>query len=216
MKRRTTRGIFASVVAMWIVALWGLNVGAVENRFDASDVQNCITDDTGELPTPLACPSPEETSASPSASGSKTATPTTRPSSASPTGSSTASPKGSSTASPTQSSSPTPTPSPSRTEPADKTYNSSVSIKYRGQAFNGHVGSRSKRCQGRRDVTVKKVKRGRDAKATQVQTGRGGDWRARSQNAEGKYYAKVKATAFTARDGSTINCRGARSRAISV
>ncbi|HYI45603.1 MAG TPA: hypothetical protein VE174_09145 [Actinomycetota bacterium] len=212
MKRRTIRGILATVVALWVVALWALNVGAEENRAAESEMTHspCITpdpDDPPIIPEDLYCHTPTPT---PTPTPTKTPTPTpTR--SATPTPTPTPS---SSSASP--SSSPTPTPTPSRTEPPDQTFNSSISIKYEGRAFSGAVSSRGSRCEGRRDVAVKKVKRGRDKVVKRVQTGRGGQWRARSQNAKGRYYAKAKATAFTGRDGAQIDCRGARSKTIRV
>ena len=208
MKRRTIRGILATVVALWVVALWALNVGAVEPQVPtrARTHTPCLTPAPPGTTTPPACP-PEPTP-TPTPTPTRTPTPTpTRSTTPTPTPSS-------SSASPTPT--PTPTPTPSRTEPADQTFTSTISIEYEGRAFSGAVSSRGGRCEGRRDVAVKKVKRGRDKVVKRAQSGRGGQWRARSRNAEGRYYATVKATAFTGRDGAQINCRGGRSKTIRV
>lgn len=216
MKRRTTRGIFVAVLVMWVVALWGLSVGAVQPRPAAAQLdqldQVCETVEGGPTIDPEdECPTPSNTSASPSKSSSSSSRPptTSSPSSASPTGSSSPSSTGTGSPSPTGTQSPTPPP------PSIKEYNSSVTIRYRGGGFRGRVRSSSDRCEPTRSVVVKRVKRGRDEAVGKTRTDQAGSWQVRS-SAKGKYYAKVKAKSYAGRNNRTIKCKPARSRTITV
>jgi hypothetical protein len=67
-------------------------------------------------------------------------------------------------------------------------------------------------------VMVKKATRGPrpDPVVARTTSDQSGAWQARVPKAEGKFYAKAKSSSVAGRDGSTIKCRGARSRTISV
>ena len=216
MKRRTTRGIFLAVLVMWVVALWGLSVGAVEQNRGASqiqlpDQQTCTTVGGKTIDPQTTCPTPSNTSASPSRSSSSSSRPpTSSPTGASPTGS--GSPSSTGTSSPTPSGSQPTTPPP----PSIKEYNSSVTIRYRGGSFSGRVRSSSDRCEARRSIVVKHVKRGKDETFDNAKTDQAGTWQRRAARANGKFYAKVKKKTLSGRDNRTIVCKSARSRTITV
>jgi hypothetical protein len=90
----------------------------------------------------------------------------------------------------------------------------SIAYKERKNAFAGAVSSGNNRCKAARRVTVKRVKRGKDATVGKDRTNRRGKYRVGERNPDGRYYAKVARKSFAGRNNTTIVCKGARSRTI--
>jgi hypothetical protein len=73
--------------------------------------------------------------------------------------------------------------------------------------FKGSVGSARKRCQTFREVTVKKVRRGRPNRVIgRDNSNRAGNWQLRRRARRGRFYAVVLRKVFTAGNGDTIIC----------
>jgi hypothetical protein len=209
MRRRSAQAILIGVVIVWAIGLWVLNVGAREIFNSPQHSQTPCTATVGPVSLPPGCGG----SASPSPSPSPTR------GTASPTGGQTQSPRESPTQtgspSPTRSPSPTASPSPTQSPtPTVQQQPSKISIAYRRRAFNGRVRS-SNRCEPRRRVVLKRVKRGRDQNVAQDLTNRTGRWKIRMPNPRrGRYYATVNVKTVTGPGNSRTRCRRARSRKI--
>ena len=142
-------------------------------------------------------------SASPSASASRCTVPV-GPLCPSPRPSDSATPSGS--GSPSSTASPSGSPGPGGQEE----HRSRVTIRYTGLAFKGAVKSVGK-CEPRREVVVRKIRRGPDAVIGRDTTNSRGGWKVAERNAKpGRYYAKVLKRVFTQSDVQ-ITCKGARS-----
>jgi hypothetical protein len=208
MRRRSARAILIAVIVVWAFGLWVLNVGAEEIFGRPLSLQT-----TCQVTTPVPIPPGCTVPSSPSPSPSPTRT------TASPTGGQTQSPRESPTQtgspSPTRSPSPTASPSPTQSPtPTVQQQPSRISIAYRRRAFNGRVRS-SNRCEPRRRVVLKRVKRGRDQNVAQDLTNRTGRWKIRMPNPRrGRYYATVNVKTVTGPGNSRTRCRRARSRKI--
>jgi hypothetical protein len=208
MRRRSARAILIAVIVVWAFGLWVLNVGAEEIFGRPLSLQT-----TCQVTTPVPIPPGCTVPSSPSPSPSPTRT------TASPTGGQTQSPRESPTQtgspSPTRSPSPTASPSPTQSPtPTVQQQPSRISIAYRRRAFNGRVRS-SNRCEPRRRVVLKRVKRGRDQNVAQDLTNRTGRWKIRMPNPRpGRYYATVDVRRVTGPGDSRTRCRQARSRKI--
>lgn len=99
----------------------------------------------------------------------------------------------------------------------DVTCRSTVTIAYdegRRDKFKGKVGSAEPMCKRARDVTVKKVERGRDLSVGKAVTNAKGKYRVPARNGNGRFYAKVSKATVENDDGETVRCRGARSKTI--
>lgn len=198
-QKQRARIILALVAALWGATVWGLTTGRFTGG-DPATAQTCHTNTAipiGQCPTP----SRASGSATPSASGSPSRTPSSSPSSARPT--------------PTPT--PTPTPSPSQTTPPPPSVDredSDISIAYRQGSFEGRVSSDRARCESGRKVTLKRVKKGKDAAAGRDRTNRKGKYGVRERNARGRYYAQVARKQYAGRNNKTIVCKAARSRTI--
>ena len=85
---------------------------------------------------------------------------------------------------------------------------SNISIRYskRRNRFRGSVGSAEQECQVGRRVTVKKVRRGRDAVMGRTLTNDLGNWTLRKKVRRGRFYANVAKKTFVASNGDTVNC----------
>jgi hypothetical protein len=216
MKRRSARAILIGVVVVWAVGLWMLNVGAAE-VFGGSAAQATPCEITEPIPLPPGCeespsPSPSDSqSTSPSRTTSSPTRTTSSPTSQSPSPSRSPSPSPSrTTQSPTPSSTQTTPPPPSLQE-----VDSRITIAHRREGFLGRVSSRNNRCERRRRVVLKRVKRGRDKTVSRDLTNRRGKWKIRMPNPRrGRYYATVNAKSFAGRNNRTIRCKRARSRRI--
>ncbi|HYO61553.1 MAG TPA: hypothetical protein VEU29_06615 [Actinomycetota bacterium] len=97
--------------------------------------------------------------------------------------------------------------------------NSTVTIAYeagKNPKFTGKVGSDEPMCKRARNVTVKKLKRGKDATFGKAVTNARGKYTvpSRNDNLRGRFYARVAKATVENDDGQTITCLGARSRAI--
>ena len=94
---------------------------------------------------------------------------------------------------------------------------STISIAYEsGKApkFTGKVGSAEPMCKRARDVTVKKIKKGKDATVGKATTNAKGNYVVPSRNPRGRFYAKVSKSTTENDDGQTVTCQAARSRVI--
>lgn len=94
---------------------------------------------------------------------------------------------------------------------------STITIAYesgKARKFTGKVGSDEPTCKRARDVTVKKLKRGKDRAVGKAVTNAKGKYSVPSRRAKGRFYAKVAKATVENGDGETITCQGARSRAI--
>ncbi|HEX2296581.1 MAG TPA: hypothetical protein VHN37_14910 [Actinomycetota bacterium] len=99
----------------------------------------------------------------------------------------------------------------------DRTCKSTVTIAYdggRNAKFTGKVGSDEPMCRRARDVTVLKVKRGKDARVGKAVTNARGRYTVPARQANGRFYAKVSAATTENDEGQTVRCQSARSRAI--
>ena len=91
-----------------------------------------------------------------------------------------------------------------------------VSINRDRRHFRGQVTSEDDRCVSRRNVTLRKVRRGPDAGVGRTSTDDQGNWTIRKARARGRFYVKVARSSFTDLDGVQITCAAARSRTIRV
>lgn len=80
--------------------------------------------------------------------------------------------------------------------------------------FTGKVGSPAAECKRARDVTVKKIKRGPDQRIGKAVTNARGKYTVPARNGKGRFYATVAKSTAEDRNGTTINCQAAKSRAI--
>lgn len=143
------------------------------------------------VPLPPLCPSPTSSgSASPTPTASRSASPT-------PTAS--------------RSSSPSPSGSPAPRESHDSTV--TISYSDRHGIFSGRVSSVSK-CESRRVVALRRVRKGADPFVFKDVTDSAGRWKIDESRANGRYYAKVSKRVFTEEDGTEVTCESARSRTI--
>lgn len=203
--KQRARLILVLVVGLWGATVWGLTTGAFTGGEPAA-AQTCHNIDdipVGQCPAPASGSASPTGSATPSRSPSASRTPTPTPSSPSPR--------------PTQSSSPSPSPSGSTPPPPSvQEADSDISIAYdaRRNSFKGRVTSGKARCETGRRVTIKKVKKGKDATAGRDRTNRRGKWSLRERNPRGRYYAKVAEKSYAGNNNRTIICKAARSRTI--
>jgi len=145
---------------------------------------------TGLDPQPSASPSPSPSN-SPSPAASASASP---------------SPSASATASPSPG--PTLTPPP---PPENERATSTITFKYGAkERARGRVSSSDSRCEDRRNVVVKKVRRGRDKVVRRTFTDSSGAWKTGGTLAPGRYYAQAQRTQTTTSTG-TFTCVKARS-----
>lgn len=99
----------------------------------------------------------------------------------------------------------------------DQKCKSTITIAFRsGRApkFKGKVGSPEAMCEKARNVTVKKVKRGRDARIGKAVTNAKGKYKVPARNGKGRFYAVVAKATVEDENGTTIKCQGAKSRTI--
>lgn len=94
---------------------------------------------------------------------------------------------------------------------------STITLAYksgRNPKFTGTVDSDEPMCKRARNVTIKKVKRGADPRVAKTTTNTKGKYTAPARKANGRFYAKVSKATTENRDGETVSCGAARSRAI--
>lgn len=96
---------------------------------------------------------------------------------------------------------------------------STVTISYeagKNPKFTGRVGSDEPMCKRARNVTVKKLKRGKDATVGKAVTNAKGRYTvpSRSDNLRGRFYAQVAKSTVENDEGETITCQNAKSRTI--
>lgn len=94
---------------------------------------------------------------------------------------------------------------------------STITLAYksgRNPQFTGAVDSDEPMCKRARNVTIKKVKRGADPTVAKATTNTKGKYTAPARKANGRFYAKVSAATTENRDGESVKCSAARSRAI--
>ncbi len=99
----------------------------------------------------------------------------------------------------------------------DVTCKSTITIAYKSsgrEGFKGKVGSGEPMCKRARDVTVKKVKKGKDQLVGRAVTNTRGVYFVPEENARGKFYAVVSKATTENDDGETVSCRAARSKTI--
>jgi hypothetical protein len=115
----------------------------------------------------------------------------------------------------TPSSGGTASPSGSPTGPGGpEKHDSTITIDYGSDDFFGAVKSANK-CEPRREVVVRKVRKGTDRIVGRDTTNSKGKWRTEVADAKGRYYAKVAKRIFT--QGSTrVECGAAKSKTIRV
>ena len=79
--------------------------------------------------------------------------------------------------------------------------------------FFGALKSPNSQCERGRQVSLKKVKKGRDRTVGSTISKRSGKWRIREARARGRYYAK---TAKRTLSGPGVVCQAGRSKTIRV
>jgi hypothetical protein len=92
-----------------------------------------------------------------------------------------------------------------------------VTISYesgKSPKFTGKVGSDEPMCKRARNVTVKKVKRGKDLRVGKAVTNAKGVYNVPSRQAKGRFYATVSRATVENDDGQTVTCKPGRSRTI--
>jgi hypothetical protein len=109
------------------------------------------------------------------------------------------------------SASPTPSASPSASA---EEHDSTISINYARTAFTGAVNSAAK-CEPKRKVIVRKVRKGPDTLIGKDTTDNKGKWSVAFEDPHGKYYAKVLKRVFTQLD-TEVTCNGAKSKVLRV
>lgn len=117
-------------------------------------------------------------------------------------------------------------PAPPRLDPHEKvpvvtaqqqTCKSTITIAYESgktPKFTGKVGSQEPMCKRARDVTVKKIKRGKDLIVGKATTNARGRYSVPARRANGRFYATVKRATVENDDGQTVTCQNAKSRTI--
>lgn len=125
-------------------------------------------------PSPIGVPADESTCPSPTGTGTTSPSPSTTSPSPTPTNTS-----------------PSPTPT-NTTPPPPVVAESTITINYDGNSFDGKVKSDLRKCRKDRKVVAKKVKPGRDKKVGSDTTNRRGKYSILERNADGTYYTVAK------------------------
>lgn len=113
---------------------------------------------------------------------------------------------------PSESGTASPTGSPTGGPGGPEKHDSTITIRYGNDKFSGAVKSANK-CKPKREVVVRKVRKGRDRIVGRDTTNKKGKWSDEVADAKGRYYAKVAKRVFT--QGSTrVECGGAKSKKI--
>ena len=199
-QRRRARAILvALVLGLVFIVLFSSNPSGLS--FAQPVLSSLLSSGSESSPSPT----PSTSSPSPSASTSTaTPSPTATQTTATPTATQT-----SASPSPSESTPPPPPPPPVR-------YPSTVKMRYDDNAFEGEVGSVTKRCRKERVVVVKKKRPGKDKKVGADITDRKGDFSVRERKANGTYFAVAARKSFIDRTGRQVVCSKDRSRNVNV
>ncbi len=94
---------------------------------------------------------------------------------------------------------------------------SKVTIKESKKGFKGSVSSADENCIADRDVTVyKERKKKKDEKVASTSTDESGDWKAKVNDADGKYYATVSRSVYSDEYGALYECKKDSSDSVKV
>jgi hypothetical protein len=102
--------------------------------------------------------------------------------------------------------------------PPPKIEPTQVSAPTHGSPFTGTVDSDKAKCEKKRKVTIKKVRKGKDRKIGSDRTNRFGIYRVghNRPHGDGRFYAKAKKKEFVNKAGRTVICKAGRSPSVKI
>lgn len=99
----------------------------------------------------------------------------------------------------------------------EDTCRSTITIAYesgKNPKFTGKVGSQEPMCKKARKVAIRKIKKGKDPVVGRATTNTKGVYSVPARDPHGRFYAKVSKATVENRDGETVTCGAAQSKAI--